>query len=292
MYKKHQCLLLALFSLLLFGGCKDTQNEAGNPKFIRAKKLNERDKYPEAVAAFNEYLLVNPRSVKTHMFLADLYYDHMEDPLNAIYHYRRVLILDPNTEEKEVIGKYLQNAETKYYKSLEKRYADAGDIGVLEKELEQMKVKAAKYYRAAVKLNGMYKAKVKELAAKNSQLKAKDKQLSDFKKMAASASSRPVVKRTPSQGVLPDLKKPVRRSTSSKTSRRSATAQKDVQSSGPIKTPSTYVIQPGDNLMLISKKVYGTTKHFKKIFQANLRVIPSTSQLNVGQRIVIPKLDK
>ena len=155
MYRNHRYALLILFSLLLFTGCNDTQNEAGNPKFIRAKKLNERDKYPEAVEAFNEYLLINPRSVKTHMFLADLYYDHIDEPLNAIYHYRRVLILDPNSEEKDIIGKYLQNAETKYYKSLEERYADEGDIGVLEKELDLMKLKAAKYYRAAVKLNTM-----------------------------------------------------------------------------------------------------------------------------------------
>jgi len=290
MYKKHQYMLLALLSLLWISGCKDKQNEAGNPKFIRAKKLNERDKYPEAVAAFNEYLLVNPRSVKTHMFLADLYYDHMEDPLNAIYHYRRVLILDPNTEEKEVIGKYLQNAETKYYKSLEERYADAGDIGVLEEELEEMKVRAKKYYTAAVKLNKMYKAKVKELAVKDTQLKAKDKQLSDFKRMSAASSKRSAVEREPSKGVLPELKQPVRRSTSTSSKREIASKPQVVQPRGPVKTPSTYVIQPGDNLMLISKKVYGTTKHFKKIFQANLRVIPSTSQLKVGQRIVIPKL--
>lgn len=280
MFNKFSFLLLSTFLILLLSGCNDNKNESVNPKFIRAKKLNDRNKYAEAVDAFNEYLLINPRSIQAHMYLADLYYDHLDEPLNAIYHYRQVLALDPQSEEKGVIGKYIENAEKRYYKSLEKRYAEEGDIGMVKKELEVTKLKAEKYRKMAKKYYSISKLLNKKLKIAQAQLKAK--------KLA-------LLKETNKRKISDKTTIPKRKQTTKIQRGASHTGQKEIvakvlRSTKTHVTPTSYVIQPGDNLMIISEKVYGSTKYFKKIFQANLDVIPSTSQLKVGQRIVIPKL--
>ncbi len=53
--------------------------------------------------------------------------------------------------------------------------------------------------------------------------------------------------------------------------------------------PKEYVIQRGDTLSGISKKFYGTTRHYKKIMKAN--GLANANQLKVGKKIVIPKID-
>ena len=51
-----------------------------------------------------------------------------------------------------------------------------------------------------------------------------------------------------------------------------------------------YTVQPGDNLQKISRNAYGTSKHYKLIFEANRDTMKSESELKVGQKLQIPKL--
>lgn len=51
-----------------------------------------------------------------------------------------------------------------------------------------------------------------------------------------------------------------------------------------------YTVQPGDNLQKISRNAYGTSKHYKLIFEANRDIMKSESELKVGQKLQIPKL--
>lgn len=50
----------------------------------------------------------------------------------------------------------------------------------------------------------------------------------------------------------------------------------------------TYVVQSGDNLMLISKKFYGTSKYYKYIYEANKNILKSPSSVRSGQTLTIP----
>lgn len=46
--------------------------------------------------------------------------------------------------------------------------------------------------------------------------------------------------------------------------------------------PAVYEVQPGDTLDKISQRVYGTRRHWKKILQANQRVIPTPTPCERG----------
>lgn len=54
----------------------------------------------------------------------------------------------------------------------------------------------------------------------------------------------------------------------------------------------TYTVVPNDSLSTISRKVYGSTKHWKKIQAANSRRFPNGSTLvGIGWKLKIPPLD-
>lgn len=50
----------------------------------------------------------------------------------------------------------------------------------------------------------------------------------------------------------------------------------------------TYVVQKGDTLQKISEKMYGTTKKWKKIFEANKNVLKNPDRIKAGQKLIIP----
>jgi nucleoid-associated protein YgaU len=52
--------------------------------------------------------------------------------------------------------------------------------------------------------------------------------------------------------------------------------------------PTTYVVQKGDTLQKISNKVYGTTKKWKKIFEANKDILKDPDEIKPGQTLIIP----
>ena len=53
-----------------------------------------------------------------------------------------------------------------------------------------------------------------------------------------------------------------------------------------------YKVKSGDNLSGISREVYGSTKYYKLIFEANRDILESEAKLNVGQELRIPQLKK
>ncbi len=54
----------------------------------------------------------------------------------------------------------------------------------------------------------------------------------------------------------------------------------------------TYKIKSGDSLSKISREVYGSSKYYKLIFDANSDILESESKLDVGQELRIPQLQK
>ena len=51
-----------------------------------------------------------------------------------------------------------------------------------------------------------------------------------------------------------------------------------------------YVVKKGDTLQKISGELYGTTKKWKKIFDANKDTLEDPNKIRVGQKLIIPDL--
>src|SRR6185295_19802048 len=52
----------------------------------------------------------------------------------------------------------------------------------------------------------------------------------------------------------------------------------------------TYTVQPSDTLSGISVKVYNTSRHYQKIYEANKDVIDDPNTLQVGLKLTMPDL--
>jgi len=50
-----------------------------------------------------------------------------------------------------------------------------------------------------------------------------------------------------------------------------------------------YVVQKGDTLQKVSDKFFGTTKKWKKIYNANKNILKSPDMIRPGQKLAIPK---
>ena len=50
----------------------------------------------------------------------------------------------------------------------------------------------------------------------------------------------------------------------------------------------SYIVESGDSLMVISKKFYGSSKHYNYIFEANKDTMKSASSVRIGQKLIIP----
>ncbi len=55
------------------------------------------------------------------------------------------------------------------------------------------------------------------------------------------------------------------------------------------KEPKVYVVEKGDTLQKISKKMYGTTRKWKRIYDANRDILKSPDMIKAGQELVIPE---
>ena len=54
------------------------------------------------------------------------------------------------------------------------------------------------------------------------------------------------------------------------------------------KFPEFYTVEKGDTLAKISGKVYGNTKYYKAIYEANREALSSETSIRIGQRLRIP----
>jgi nucleoid-associated protein YgaU len=53
----------------------------------------------------------------------------------------------------------------------------------------------------------------------------------------------------------------------------------------------SYVVKAGETLGMISQKVYGTTKHWKALHEANRDVIPDPARMRAGTKLKLPRIN-
>ena len=59
-----------------------------------------------------------------------------------------------------------------------------------------------------------------------------------------------------------------------------------------VRSPSTYVVQKGDTLEKIAKKLYGDPNQWRQIYNANKDKLASPNRIYSGQKLVIPPSEK
>ena len=275
---------LLLVCLVCVIGCGDyTGKEKSHPLFVKAEASTVAGNYKEAAQYFEEFLYVCPKSALTHYKLASLYGDNLDDPFRAMYHYGKYLELSPGTADAEDVQKFSEACRKRLFEKLSKDY-ETIDTEKAYAEVTRLRTHLQKYVEYAGKLR-----------AQNEQMR----KIIQDRKFVREVSVQPL--RTPAQqaggndpfaqgsvdvrtaqpGTQPAAKPAAQPGTQPAAK---PTAQPAAQGAA----PRIYIVEKGDTLSKISKKMYGTSKYYPNIMKANQDVIGPKGNLYPGMKLKIP----
>ncbi|MDL5048662.1 LysM peptidoglycan-binding domain-containing protein [Oscillatoria amoena NRMC-F 0135] len=250
-----------LATALLLAGCDQigrmTSSDAeaeNNPHFAKAKERYAMMDYQGAIEAYERALRQNANLAKAHLEIALIYDDKLKDHISAVYHFRKYLVMRPDSGKKELVEEFMENSM---------RQLMAQDSVVLSSE----------------------KAEIIRLKAENNSLRSqiasfRGQQESRTAKQATSAKPQP----TPASAPTPVPPPPQQTAPQIVSTPAAAVA---TPPPSPSQTGTTYVVQNGDTLASISRKFYSTSGQWKKILDANPS-LGKPENLKPGQSLVIP----
>ncbi len=292
--KKFGILLsvaIAASSALILTSCGDyVGKEKTHPLFIKAGTAKNAGNYLEAAKYLEEFLTICPKSAETHFRLASLYGDNLDEPLKAVYHYRKYLELAPNdTTNADDINGFTELAKKRLYEKLKEEYKDNSANIALTEDLEKTKERLNKYVeysKALENQNQLMKQRLREIAEQRRSAGANRAQVSAPVPATQRTTSSARQSAAPSSPAAQITAANTAGSSSGAAAAGTAVSQKPA-SGGKL---GTYTVKSGDTLIGISRKIYGSPRYYKLIADANKGVIPANMQLRVGQVIRIPQL--
>lgn len=131
---------LAVIALgLLAIGCSqssstDNAQHENNPYFQRAEQANEAQDYQTAAGLYEKALETDPLSAPAHLELGLLYDEKLADPIAAIYHYRKYLELQPNSDKQQLVEQYIERAKLTLAAKLPQATVDPDELNRLQSE--------------------------------------------------------------------------------------------------------------------------------------------------------------
>lgn len=172
--------------LSLTGCGLKSKEESSHPLFKRAVKAQKSNELKLAIGYFNRYLSLRPESSRTHLRLASIYDENLDQPIRAVYHYERFLEYSPNSPEVDSVRKWKEAAMRKYYFKIRQKFNDPEDVNILQntlflteqelkknkfelKKIKSLQKKLIKYARQVRDNERILKAKLISLQAVNKQ---------------------------------------------------------------------------------------------------------------------------
>ena len=277
--KKRVLLFSSLAAaVLVLSACNDyVGKEKSHPLYVKAAKEKSAGEYKEAARCYEEFLLICPKSSRTHHELGNLYSDNLNDPLRAVYHYRKWMEMNPDDKTNyEDVRLLAETAQKNLFKKLKEEYKDSAEAKQAAEELQRLKDQLAQAQNSLKQVEEQNQ-KMKEtlLAVKaerekmNAQTAARNKQnlaaaaAAEKNAAAPAGSAKPAAPAAASKG-------------------------KAVPAAPAGKTVTSYKVQPGDTLIKVSVKCYGTPRYYHLIVNANRGRIGRNNQIRIGQTLVIP----
>lgn len=133
-------LIAGLISVLVIAGCS-AKNEENDPSYIKGEKALADRRFEDAKNAFTDCLKKFPSSWRVHRKLGDIYYDELERPEYAIYHFEQSIILNPQREETPKLQNWCEEARQRLYQQLKREYSQS-EVGVKQQmEIEMIRLR-------------------------------------------------------------------------------------------------------------------------------------------------------
>lgn len=289
--------LTALAALACLGGCSsESLVDERNIYYIRGTKLREEKKHEEAVKAFETCLRLSPQSAQAHLQLALIYDETLDDPLTAVYHYRRFVEMRPDDANSEAAKGWLQKAEQKLLQRLQQAavYAAINQGGTTP----QIPESAGPSARELALL-----ARVQELTTVNEELRERaNEPIVDSTLLpppvgvtpsaapleAPSVPAIPALPATPAETVAPAPAPAV------PVAAVPVAAPKPPAAPAPAASPTarSHTVVAGDTLANLARRYYGNTSYWPQLRQANRDLLGDKTDLKLGMKLRVPPVSQ
>ena len=251
-----------LLAILLLGmgisGCGkpsvEVIPETEEKLFQRGQYRLDQGRPEEALSAFLGVIESRSVAPESHFEAAELYLTEFEDPVSAIYHYRRYLEFKPDSPQSPVVRERIETAQKEFAGQLPAQpFQGALDRLDLMELLDNVREENTRLKR--------------QLLAARDRIETLESQLG--------------IRRDPRDDETLEPRLDPRPENPEEDNPRLPEDSAD-------ETPGSYTVVGGDTLTRISRKVYGTESRWMDIYQANRDTLSSPNSLRVGQVLRIP----
>lgn len=254
-------VLIVSSYILLVGGCDANNNkvtrEEEESHFIRGREELRRGNDKEALNAFLKVTEKRRDAPESHLNIGLIYLNSLNDPIPAIYHFRKFLEAKPNADYSESVRQHIDTAQKRFAGSLP---GNPRDINLQNVNFEEV-IRSLKAENLELKQQ-LANANSKVSSLERSQIISVSQQQSMPSPQQRAASAQGVAESQPARQATPPV------------------VAQDVQKS--------YTVLVGDTLSSISRKVYGTSNKWRDIFNANRDIMSTPQSLKPGQVLKIP----
>jgi tetratricopeptide (TPR) repeat protein len=279
--------LVALCALLGGAGCgRDSyavSAETDEAYFREGQELNRQGRTQEALAAYLKVIAERgDQAPESHLEVGLIYLEHIHDPIEAIYYFRKYLELEPNSRQAGLVRGLVDTAKREFARTLPgqpldnqaSRLDQGGQIETLQRENEDLRAELA-----ALRAGGPAPAP-----------------------HVAEDGAAPAVRAASPMFVAPAATPPQADSQSPiKPAPLEADASLGPADTPPPATPSaqaapaqpadarTHTVAKGDTLYSLAQKYYGNRSKWRDILEANRDRLPSANTpLRIGMELRIP----
>ena len=277
-------LLPALLGALALGlaGCGGNERlssaaEVDEPAYREGQALLKSGRKQEALNAFLK--VIDQRgedAAESHLEAGLLYLQHINDPLSAIYHFRKYLALRPNSPQASLVKQRITAATRDFARTLPAQ--------PLENQLQRVDLVAA--LDRLKQENQSLKQELADLKAGRSE--ATNFTREEGEPASAAVSTPPINFSTEAGPVLHTKPGPGKPSVPAITPpKTNATASPAKPAPAPA-SGRKHTIKPGDTLSKLSQQYYGTRAKWHDIYAANRDVMKSETDLKAGMVLKIP----
>jgi len=295
-------LLLPFLVALALGlaACRDSDRvtsatEVDDPNYREGQALLKTGRKQEALAAFLKVVTRRGEDApESHLEIGLLYLQHINDPLSAIYHFKKYLALRPNSPQAPLVKQRIDAATRDFARTIPaqplegqpQRVDLVAALDRLKQENDALKqelanLKAARNLPATPAAD---EAATPAAAAPADTPPPFSFNLNPLPTVRTRAASAPAVRTVPPvavRTVTPPMRiaatppAPPPQTPPAATSTRPAAGKK-------------HVVRPGDSLSKISLQYYGNRTRVHDIFAANRNVMKSETDLRAGMEIKLP----
>ena len=297
--------LLALVLMMGWAGCGDSErfsyaSETDEPSYREGTSLLKAGRRQEALTSFLK--VIDKRrddAPESHLEVGLLYAQHINDPLSAIYHFRKYLALRPNSPQAPLVRQRIDAAIRDFARTLPAQPLDNGQLqrvdlvatlDRLKQENEALKQQLADT-RANRGLPAMAAAPETAATAPASVPAGEGLNFSvDVPQTVQTVRTRPATPVT-TTAVRPPVSAPPVRTTPAPVptvTTRPAAPVPTIKATPPVPAGRKHTIRPGDTLSKLAQQYYNNRAKWRDIYAANRDVMKSESDLKAGMVLKIP----